>query len=92
MSALDPGFQWVLRLALAWLLLAAARHKLRSAGAFRSALEGYGLLPRGLVGAAARGLALAELAAGLALLAPPLAGAPPRSPRASSRSTARPSR
>ena len=73
MSILDPAAQWVLRLALAWLLLSAAQHKLSSAEAFRSALEGYGLLPRALVGAAARGLAFAELAAGLALLAPPLA-------------------
>lgn len=74
MSVLDPSVQWVLRLALAWLLLSAARHKLRSAGAFRSALGGYGLLPDGLVGVAARGLTLAELTAGIALLAPPLAG------------------
>lgn len=42
---LDPLPALVLRAALALLFAAAAWHKLRDIGAFRAALDGYGLLP-----------------------------------------------
>lgn len=70
LSGLDPALQGTLRLALAWLLLAAGAHKLRHPAAFREALAGYRLLPRGLGGLAARVLTALELGSGLALLAP----------------------
>jgi uncharacterized membrane protein YphA (DoxX/SURF4 family) len=73
-SALDPALQWALRIALAWLLMAAGLSKLRRAAAFREALADYRLLPTRLAAPAACGLAGLELGTGLALLAPPLAG------------------
>jgi uncharacterized membrane protein YphA (DoxX/SURF4 family) len=71
---LDPAAQLALRLALAWLLLTAAVHKLGHLEAFRDAVEGYRLVPSGASGAIARGSAAAELATGLALLWPASAG------------------
>jgi hypothetical protein len=75
MPAVDPAAQLALRLFLAWLLLAAAAHKLRHAEAFRAAVLGYALVPQRLAGALARALPALELAAGAALLAPPSARA-----------------
>jgi hypothetical protein len=71
MPASDPAAQLALRCFLAWLLLAAAAHKLRHAEAFRAAVLGYALVPQRLAGALARALPALELAAGVALLAPP---------------------
>jgi hypothetical protein len=73
-NALDPALLWTLRVALAWLLLAAGAHKLRRSAAFQAALADYRLLPARLAAPAARGLAGLELGAGVALLLPPLAG------------------
>lgn len=67
---LDPALAWLLRLALAWLLLAAARHKLRDPAGFRNALAGYRLLPERAVSAAARAVPAVEAAAGVGLLVP----------------------
>jgi hypothetical protein len=61
-AGLDPVVAGVLRAGLAWLLFAAARHKLRDRAGFRAALAGYGLLPARAVPAAAGLLAAAELA------------------------------
>jgi hypothetical protein len=68
--ALDPAVGLALRLGLAALLLAACAHKLRDPAGFRRAVAGYRLLPARGVGAAAAGLALAELALGGGLLLP----------------------
>jgi hypothetical protein len=73
---LDPALHAALRLALAAVLLAAARHKLRDPARFRSALAGYALLPAGAVGAAAAIAAGAELALGAALILPGVGSAP----------------
>jgi hypothetical protein len=67
---LDPALAWLLRSALAVLLLGAAAHKLRDFAAFRVALLDYGLVPVWLSGAAARLAIAAELAVGACLLSP----------------------
>ena len=70
---LDPTLLWVLRGALAALLLAAGTHKLRHAIEFGASLRGYRLLPSGLVLPIGYGLAVAEISLGLGLLLPSLA-------------------
>ncbi len=67
---LDAAASLALAWALAWVLLSAARHKLRQPRSFRRALDGYRLVPAPLVKATAGVLSLAELAAGIALLVP----------------------
>ncbi|MEZ5559426.1 MAG: MauE/DoxX family redox-associated membrane protein [Pseudomonadales bacterium] len=58
----------VARLALAWLFLAGALHKLRNSGAFIRTLASYALLPGTFLPAAAWLVMLAELAVGLGAL------------------------
>jgi hypothetical protein len=67
---LDPALQWVACLALALLMVWSAGHKLRDLEAFRAALAGYRLLPRGALRPAVAILIVAELAIGLGLLLP----------------------
>ncbi len=76
--ALDPALRLALRAGLGLVLLRAAWHKLRAPSAFRAALRDYRILPeiRLVLAPAAWGLALAESAAGLALLGRPEAAAP----------------
>ena len=63
---LDPAIGWILALALALLLGAAAAHKLTDPARFRSVLAGYRLLPEALVPlAAAAVIGVEVLAAGL---------------------------
>jgi uncharacterized membrane protein YphA (DoxX/SURF4 family) len=69
-SGADPALLWTLRATLALLLLSAGVHKLQHLAAFRSALQGYRLLPPGLVAPAASALVLTELGLGVGLLAP----------------------
>lgn len=69
--ALDPVVDWAIRALVAGVLGFAATAKLRDPDAFAAALAGYGLLPSWALGAAARGVAVAEAAAALALLAAP---------------------
>jgi hypothetical protein len=68
--SLDPILRATLRLALAWLLLAAALHKLRDPGRFRVALGAYALLPERALGGVAASLAACELLLALGLLLP----------------------
>ena len=69
----DAVVSHALGAALSVLLLVGACSKLRDLGLFRANLENYQLLPEGLVAPAAVGLALWELAAGLAVLLAPVA-------------------
>lgn len=70
MPAIDPAILVALRLALAFLFLRAAIHKLRDRAAFRDALAGYDLLPRTFVGAATFVLPAMETIAAVLLVAP----------------------
>ncbi len=70
LTAVDPAFQWVARLALALLFAAAALHKLRDRRGFESAVAGYGLLPAHGIRAFAVGLPALELGVVAALLWP----------------------
>jgi len=70
MPALDPAAAGALRGALALLFLGASLHKLRDRAGFRSALAGYGLLPRAALPAASALLAAGELAIAASLLVP----------------------
>jgi hypothetical protein len=67
---LDPALCATLRAALALLLLATARAKLRDRAGFRAALADYELLPPRAEGAAAAFLVAAEVGIGVGLLAP----------------------
>jgi hypothetical protein len=71
---LDPVLGLALRGGLALLLGSAAWHKLRDLGAFRSALEGYRLLPEPLLGFAALALIAAEIVSAGALVRAPTGG------------------
>jgi len=66
---LDPVPEWILRLTLALLWLAAAAHKLRDPAAFRGALEAYRLAPELLAPVLAWTVPCIELCVGVALLA-----------------------
>jgi hypothetical protein len=72
---LDPAIDLTLRGGLALLLLSTALHKARDLGAFRAAVIGYALAPERFAAAIAVGLASAEAAIGIALLAPAALGA-----------------
>jgi hypothetical protein len=74
-TVLDPVAAAALRGGLAWLLFAAARHKLRGRAGFRAALAGYGLLPARAVPAAVWLFAAAELAIAAALCVPAVGSA-----------------
>jgi hypothetical protein len=66
---LDPAIGWIIALSLGLLLGAAAVHKLRDPGRFRSIVAGYRLLPRALEWTAALVVIAVELlAAGLLVL------------------------
>lgn len=67
---MDPVVAAILRGGLGLLFLAAGWHKLRDLAAFRASLAAYELLPERATRAAAAGLAVAELVASVALLAP----------------------
>lgn len=71
MIGLDPAVALAVRLFGAVLFALAAVHKLRRPRRFRAALAGYRLLPRPLLGVAARALAALELAVAGAFLAAP---------------------
>jgi uncharacterized membrane protein YphA (DoxX/SURF4 family) len=66
---LDPVIVSIARLAIAWLFIASAVHKLRSLRDFRSVLVSYRLLPDSFVASAAIVVPLVELAIGGAALA-----------------------
>jgi hypothetical protein len=68
--ALDPTLQGVLRGSLALLFAFAALHKLRDLRRFAALLRAYRLLPAAAARPAAIGLALCELATGVALCMP----------------------
>ncbi len=68
--ALDPTLQGVLRGSLALLFAFAALRKLRDLRGFAALLADYRLLPSAAAAPAALGLALAELATGIALCTP----------------------
>ena len=72
---MDPALVWMLRCALALLLLAAGGHKLRYAAEFRGSVEGYRLLPQRVIPALAASLPLVEIGLGLGLLLPASASA-----------------
>jgi methylamine utilization protein MauE len=74
--SVDPAVHAALRVALALLLLAAAAHKLRDLAAFRSAVEGYALLPSGWLTGAAILLVGIELSIGISLILPGLGSVP----------------
>jgi uncharacterized membrane protein YphA (DoxX/SURF4 family) len=65
---IDPVIATIVRCALAWLFLAAAIHKLRDLGDFRSVLAAYRVMPEALVGAAAWLVAVFEIAIGVGAL------------------------
>ncbi len=65
---LDPALHVTLRIALALLLLSAARHKLAAPAAFRDAIADYRLVPGWATTATAAALVAAELGIGAALL------------------------
>ncbi len=67
---LDPAIGWMLALSLSLLFGAAAAHKLRDLGRFRSVLTGYRLLPAGLEAPAAVMVIGAEVLSAVALLVP----------------------
>ena len=67
---LDPALHVTLRIALALLLLSAARHKLAAPAAFRDAIADYQLVPGWATTATAVALVAAELGIGAALLVP----------------------
>ena len=67
---LDPALHVTLRIALALLLLSAARHKLAAPAAFRDAIADYRLVPGWATTATAVALVAAELGIGAALLVP----------------------
>jgi hypothetical protein len=69
---MDPAIDITLRVAVALLFLAAARHKLRDLRRFRATLAEYRLLPDGLVPVTAVVIAGTEVALCGALLAPSL--------------------
>lgn len=69
----DTVVSHALGAALSVLLLVGAWSKLRDLALFRANLDNYQLLPEGLVAPAALGLALWEMAAGLAVLLAPAA-------------------
>jgi hypothetical protein len=74
---IDPTVQLPIALALSFLLISAARSKLRTPSRFRAVLGAYHLLPAGLLPVAAVALPIAELLTGAALLlaaARPVAG------------------
>jgi hypothetical protein len=68
--SIDPAVQWLLRIALAGVLLRAALHKARDLRAFRLALTDYALLPHPLVPALAPMFIAVEVATASALLWP----------------------
>jgi hypothetical protein len=68
--SLDPAACLTLRMAIAWLLLSAAVHKVRDFGAFRAALTGYALVPSRAVAAASVLLIGLELVVGVGLVLP----------------------
>jgi uncharacterized membrane protein YphA (DoxX/SURF4 family) len=68
---IDPAAALVLRVALAWLLVAGGVAKLRDRAGFRAAVEGYEVLPVRAVAPAAIAFALAEFGLGIALFAAP---------------------
>lgn len=72
--AVDPALQTALRWALACLLLASSRHKLRDLRGFGAAVARYRILPERLAGVAAAAFAACEIGLGAALLVPGLAG------------------
>lgn len=72
---IDPTPLLVLRLALALLCASAARHKLVAFSAFRATFEGYELVPSPVAGTVAALVPVGELAAAVALVAAPGAGA-----------------
>jgi len=74
--ALDPALRLTLRLALALLWLAAARHKLRDPQRFRDALAGFELVPAAAVRTFAALVTALELGLGLGLLLPDAGAAP----------------
>jgi len=66
---LDPVIVSIARLAIAWLFLASAVHKLRGLREFRGVLAAYRMLPDWAIAPAAIVIALLELAIGAAALA-----------------------
>ena len=64
----DPVVTYLVAAALAIALLVGAWQKLRDLAAFRTALEGYALLPLAVAGVVARALPVTEALAGLALV------------------------
>ena len=68
---MDPVVDTILRGALALLWLSSAAHKVRDLAGFRAAVADYEIVPEGVTLPAAGALAAAELATGIALLAPP---------------------
>lgn len=66
---IDPIIDWMLRGALAAILILAGQHKLRDRGTFEGQLGAYQLLPENLVHPGSRAIPLIELAAALFLLA-----------------------
>jgi uncharacterized membrane protein YphA (DoxX/SURF4 family) len=65
---IDPVVGLTLRLSLAVLFAAAARHKLRGLPAFRATLEEYQVLPRPAVGPVANALPVVEALVAVALV------------------------
>lgn len=72
---LDPALQATVRVALALLLLASARHKLRDFGRFAAIVGDYRLLPAATAPWAAAAVVSGELVIGVALLVPATAAA-----------------
>lgn len=77
MVAVDPVIVWVVRTAIAALLIGAAIPKLRERAEFAGTVANYRIVPTSLAGPLALALPVAELGLGLAALAfrPALAGA-----------------
>lgn len=69
---IDPAFALGLRAALAFILIAAAAHKMGDPARFREVLLGYGLVPQGLMRGAPLGIAFIELTIGIGLLIFPM--------------------
>lgn len=72
MSAFDPTFAWIVRLALALLFAVSCAHKLRDFPRFVATLRDYRVLPAALAAPAAILVLAAEGATAAALLVPPL--------------------
>ena len=68
MVSVDPTIAWIVRVAIAALLIGAALPKLQNRAEFAATIENYRVVPVGLTGVTATILPLVELALGLAVL------------------------